>query len=188
MLRMVLVALISSVLSISIWAQTCTDIRSFDFKNATIHVAEADRNESPTPFDSSRGLARTFHLRNGIALSYEDAAPNLGTPDWQTKLVFDRAVHPEPSIWIRVIGLEDDHMSGTGAWHYVLAFSCDKGHLARRFQFTSEGLKLSHLDDHTLQLDQAIWLSDDSHAEPSGHRELTYTWDARVHQYRLTNK
>ncbi len=100
----------------------------------------------------------------------------------------DREAHPEPTIWIRVIELEDDHLTGTGTWHYLLAFSCEKGHLARKFQFSAEGVFLEHLDDQTLKLGQGIWTPTDSPADPSRRRELTYKWNTRVHQYRLISK
>lgn len=186
--RLFLFTLLFGLLSYSASAQTCIDIRRFDFKNAAIHVSESDANELQTLFNASRGDARTFHLRDGVGLTYDFPESNPQTPDWRTELITDREAHPEPTIWIRVIGLEDDHLTGTGTWHYVLAFSCEKGHLVRKFQFSAEGVHLKHLDDQTLQLGQGIWISSDSHADPSRERELTYKWDAQLHQYRLTSK
>jgi len=181
MSRILLAALTFSLFSNSAWAQACADVRRFDFRNATIHVGSSDKNELQTLFNEPHRLALTFHLRDGVALSYDDPSAKSGTPDWKAELVLDREVHPEPSIWIHVIVLEDVHMTGTGTWNYVMAFGCDKGRLVRKFQFTSEGVSLKHLDDQTLQLYQGIWLPTD----PSRHRELIYKWDARVHQYRL---
>lgn len=183
--RKVLVTLALWLIAASVWAQNCADIRRFNFKSAAIHVVRADENELQTLFSSSRDEALTFRLRNGVALAYDDPALNSKKPDWRAELVMDREVHPEPAIWIRVIGIDDDHMTGTGTWRYILAFSCEKGHLVRKFQFTSEGVALKYLDNQTLQLTQLIWAETDSHADPSGRRELTYNWDTRIHKYRL---
>ena len=187
MIRMLLVAFTFCLLSSSAWSQACADIRRFDFRNATIRVGSFDINKLTGVFNDSRGLALTFRLRNGVALTYEDPASKSETPDWQAELVVNREVHPEPSIWMRVIVLEDVHMTGTGTWRYIVAFGCEKGRLVQKFQFTSEGIYLKHLDNQALQLYQAIWLPTDSHADPSSHRELIYKWDARVHQYRLAD-
>jgi len=184
MLRTLLIGLTLCLASNSVWAQDCADIRHVDLKNATIHVGAHDQNDLQDLFNASRRDSRTFRLRNGVGLTY-DASVDSKTPDWRTELVMNREVHPEPSIWIRVIGLEDVHMTGTGTWFYILALGCEKGHLVRKFQFSSEAVELKYLDNQTLQLTQGIWSPTDDHADPSGHRELTYKWDAGVHRYRL---
>lgn len=185
MLRALFVLFAICLSSNSAWPQACADIRRFDFNNVNIHVGLSDRNELRTLYNDPRGLALTFRLRNGVALTYDDPFSKSKTLDWQAELDTNREVHPEPSVWIRVIKFEDVHVTGTGTWHYIMAFGCDKGHLVRKFQFTAEGVYLKHLDDETLQLYQGIWTPTDSHADPSRHRELTYKWDVRVHQYRL---
>lgn len=188
MFHTAVVMVLSVFFSISVWGQNCEDIRRFDFKNATIHVGKSDANELQALYNGPRGLALTYHLRDGIGLTNDFPQFNPKTADWKAELSMDREAHPEPTIWIRVIELEDDHLTGTGTWHYLLAFSCEKGHLARKFQFSAEGVFLEHLDDQTLKLGQGIWTPTDSHADPSRRRELTYKWNTRVHQYRLISK
>lgn len=183
MLRIFLVGFAFCLTSDSVCAQTCKDVRHYDFKNSIIRVGAQDENELQTLNNSSRGDARVFRLKNGVGLTYN--FPISKTPDWQAELVMDREAHPEPSIWIRVIALEDVHMTGTGTWRYILAFSCEDGRLVRKFQFTSEGVVLKYLDNETLQLTQAIWKPTDAHADPSEYRDLSYKWDSKVHQYRL---
>jgi hypothetical protein len=164
--------------------QACSDIRHFDFKNATIHVGSADDNDLETLYNSSRAEALTFRLRNGVAETYDGSPVTSGVPDWRAELLQDHEVHPEASKWIRVIVLEEDHLAGTGTWHYVLAFGCNKGRLTRLFQFSAEGLSLEHMDDQTMELHQGIWTPTDSHADPSRQRALTYKWNTREHRYR----
>jgi hypothetical protein len=185
MFRTAVGIVLSVAFSASVWSQNCTDIRRFDFKNATIHVGKSDANELGALYNAPRGIALAFHLRDGVALTYDGSPPISNTPDWRAELVADREVHPEASIWIRVISLEDVHMTGTGTWIYVLGFGCERGHLIREFQFSSEGTMLKHLDNQSLQILQGIWSPTDAHADPSRRRELTFKWDAQVHRYRL---
>jgi hypothetical protein len=174
--------------SASVRSQSCTDIRRFDFRNSTIHVGESDTNELQALYNAPRGLALTFYLRDGVGLTYDFPQSNPKAPDWRAELTTDREAHPEPKLWIRVIELVDDHLTGTGTWRYVLAFSCENGHLIRKFQFSAEGVFLEHLDDKTLQLGQGIWVPSDSHADPSHRRTLTFKWNVRLHQYSLSSE
>lgn len=172
-------------------AQACKDIRTFDFKNTTIHVGPNDQNKLPptiegpnaSAFNGPADAPDSFRLRDGTGLIYDD--PNSAeTLEWRVDLISDRLVHPDPSIWLRVIYLDRDHLAGTGTWYYVMAFACEKGRLVREFQFSSLGLLLKHLDDQTIQLDQEIWEPEDAHVDPSKHRVLTYHWNAQEHRYR----
>lgn len=184
MVRRLFVVLVFCLLLNSAQGQACSDIKRFDFKNAIIQVGSTDDNELPTLYNASRAEALTFHLKDGVAETYDGSPLESGVPDWRAELLQDRQAHPEPSTWIRVIVLEDNHLTGTGTWHYVLAFGCNTGRLARLFQFTAEGVSLGHLDDQTLELHQGIWTATDSHADPSRQRVLTYKWNAQQHRYR----
>jgi hypothetical protein len=166
--------LVFCLLSISAQSQACSNVRHFDFKNVTIHTAPSD--------DGSRQGSETFHLRDGITFISDDP-DSLESHDWKVELLEDHAVHPDPLTWIRVIVLERDHLTGTGTWHYILAFSCQEGHLVRLFQYSSTGVNLMHLDDQSLQLYQAIRAPTDSYANPSRHSVLSYKWNAKEHRY-----
>jgi hypothetical protein len=175
MIRLFFGLLAFCLFSNSAWAQRCVDVRHFDFKNATIYTAPYD--------EGSHTGADSFRLRDGTAFLSEDPLSSK-SHDWQVDLLDDREVHPDPTTWLHVIVLDRDHLTGTGTWYYVMAFSCNNGRLIRRFQYSSEGVSLEHLDDQTLQLYQAIWAPTDSHASPSKHQELVYKWNAKEHRYR----
>jgi hypothetical protein len=183
MIRLSFGLLALCLLSNSAWAQRCVDVRHFDFKNATIRVGTYDENELQTLFNSRSPFEYTFHLHDGIAYLSDDPG-SLKSHDWQVDLLEDREVHPDPRTWLHVIVLDRDHLTGTGTWYYVLAFSCNNGHLIRQFQFSSGGVILKSPDDQTLHLYQTIWALNDSHADPSGERELVYKWNAKEHRYR----
>lgn len=156
-------------------AQICTDIRRFDMRNATIHMSAQD--------DGGKLAPPVFHLHDGVDRIFE-----FGSLEWQVELDSDRTVHPDAATWLRVVMLEDVHMGGSGTLNFVLAFDCEKGRLVRLFQYGSEGIRLKHLDDRTLALDQAVPGPDDSDASPSEYCEVIYQWVARDHRYHHTGK
>jgi hypothetical protein len=156
-------------------AQTCTDVRHFDFSNAAVQIAAKD--------EGGNSGSDVFHLQGGVGfLSDDPSSPK--SRDWHLSLLVDRLEHPDSLTWIRVIVLDKDHITGTGDWHYILVFGCARGAIVRLFQYGSEGVILKHLNDQTLQLYQAIWATTDAHCCPSKHLEVAYKWNAQRHRYR----
>lgn len=174
MLRFMLLILMCGAAISTAAAQSCSDIRSFDFKNATIITAARD--------DGSRQEVDSFHFQNGKGFTSDDP-DNPQEHDWQLELDSDHLVHPDPSMWLRVIEFDRDHITGTGDWYYVMAFTCRNGHLFRVFQYSSEGVSLKHLDGSNLELYDAVWALNDAHCCPSRHSEIVYQWDAGSHRY-----
>jgi hypothetical protein len=188
MLRLLLPFLACFLFATSALAQACTDIRTFDFKNATIQTGTKDENHIPiTAFNSPQGETETFHLTNGSGFQSDDP-DNPQSHDWGITLTSDHHVHPDPSTWARVLGVERDHLTGTGTFDFVLALTCSHGRVTRIFQFSDEGVRLERFDNHDLVLDQSIWAPDDAHCCPTLHRKLFYRWDTKVHRYRLVRK
>ncbi len=155
-------------------AQTCADVKTFDFRNATIEVAARD--------DGGHAGVDSFHLRDGVAFTSDDP-DSPDAHDWRVNVVLDRTVHPEAQTWLRVLVLEKDHLTGSGSWYYVLAFGCRNGKVSRVFQYVSLNVSLQHLDDAEIDLHQAVRLPGDSQAEPSWHCDLVYRWSAAEHRY-----
>lgn len=167
-----------------IQSQTCSDIRTFDFKNATLHLSPDDQNELKGLFNEPYAFPFYFHLHNGVGFISDDGG---FTQQWKETLLDDRPLHPEPATWLRLIVLQHEHLKGTGTWRYVLIFRCEDQLLLPIFQFNSEGTRVEHLDDHGFQLSQTIWSPSDPHDAPSKHRELSYQWSPREHRYLRTH-
>ena len=173
MRRLALLFILGSI-SGAVRAQTCSNVRSFDFRNASIPIAAQD--------DGGSSGADFFRLQDGRGFSSDDP-DSAQSHDWQLDLVADRLEHPDPSTWIRIIVVDKDHLTGTGDWHYVMAFDCQHGSLVSLFQYGSEGVELKHLSERTLILYQEVWKKDDPHCCPSGHTILAYHWNAARHRY-----
>jgi hypothetical protein len=172
MFRLVVLASIFSVLPIAGRAQVCSDIRRFDFKNATIPIAGPDEG----------GFAgvRVFRLQDGTGFQSDDSPDEH---DWQLSLLSDRLEHPDQGTWVRIIEVERKHLTGTGDWHYIFAFDCARGQLETLFQYGAEGVVLEQAGDGKLVLRQAVWVGDDAHCCPSSNQQKAYLWDARRHRY-----
>lgn len=184
MLRPLVVLLAFGLTAKIAWTQTCVDVRAVDFRNAAIRTGAADANEAGLLFGGAAPLTDGFELRRGVALLRDDPEAAGSAPDWRVELVTDRKIHAGADTWVRVLLLEENHLSGTGMWEVVLAYACERGKLVRLFQFSGEGVSLMHLDAEKLQLYQALWKPSDPHCCPSRHVELTYAWDAETHRYR----
>jgi hypothetical protein len=188
MLRLLLPFLACFLFATSALSQTCTDIRTFDFGNATIHTGTKDENHiNATAFNGAFGDGETFHIVDGKGFRSDDP-DNPQSHDWGITITSNHLVHPDPLTWARVLEVERDHLTGTGTIDFVLVFTCSHGRVTRIFQFSDEGVRLERFDNHDLVLDQTIWAPDDDHASPSLHRELFYRWDAKLHRYRLVRK
>ncbi|HTH52645.1 MAG TPA: hypothetical protein VL495_01760 [Edaphobacter sp.] len=166
-------------------AQTCTDIRTFDFKDAIVHLSSQDENEAKGLFNAPYPNSFWFRLHNGTG----SISPDGGvTQEWHEELLDDRTVHPEPSLWLRVLVLEHRHLLGSGTWRYILILRCEDHLLTPVFQFNAEGVRLEHLDDSGFKLSQTLWTPTDPHSHPSKHRDLFYRWSPRQHRYLRTEE
>ena len=139
-------------------------------------------NHSKGLFNSPDLKPESFRLQNGEGfLSDDPDSPE--SQDWQINLDSDQTIHPDPATWVRVLVLNRDHLTGTGNWFYVVVFECEREHITRIFQFSSEGVSLKYLDEKALVLGLDIWTRDDAHCCPSQHNELIYQWNAQEHRY-----
>jgi hypothetical protein len=174
MFRPVSILISFVLLSAHAKSQSCTDIRTFDFKNAAVPIAARD--------DGGHSGPDTFHLQDGKGFISDN--PDLTqSRDWQLNLFGDRLIHPDASTWLRVITIDRLHLTGTGDWNYILAFTCTKGSLEPIFQYGSEGAEIKHLDAHTLELSQAVRAENDAHCCPSKVKQIIYHWNAKLHRY-----
>jgi hypothetical protein len=186
-LRALLIPVLLNVLSLFCVAQSCDDIQKVDFRNMRIVVAgeRADQNELTTLYNAPLGKVH-FNMRHGIAHHWDggdvedpgflDYVDKDHPPDWEAKIVQDKLANPSGFLAVRFIEIFDLHLTGTGAWFYVLGFTCDAGKLKRMFQFTSMYASLKSLKDDSFTIKQHVWQRDDPEAGPSAMRWLHYQW------------
>jgi len=183
-----LLALISfSAFSTYCFAQSCADIGKVDFRNVRIMIAgkSADHNELTTYNNEPTGKYH-FNMRHGVAHHWDggdiedpgflDYADKDRPPDWEAKIVLDKVVTPPRASAVRFIQLEDEHLTGTGEWFYVLGFTCYARKLKRVFQFTSRGVTLRAVNDDSFILEHGVWQKGDPEMGPSSMRRLRYQW------------
>jgi hypothetical protein len=159
--------------------QACSDIRSFDLRNATISSSSAG---------GSTGGHSVFHFQNGKAFIDDDSVSvNSQTHDWELEITSNVLIHPDFSTWLRVITFDRTHLTGTGTWNYVMAFTC-KQQLIQVFEYSGLYLRLTHLDKQTLVLEQEIRKKNDPYCCPTGRQQITYRWDPEAHSYFLDTR
>lgn len=168
---------IFSLMSIAAGAQTCSSIKQFNFRNSQIPIAAQYAG-------GVRSGPELFRLQDGAGFVSDDP-DNPQSHDWSLDLLTDRLEHPDPATWVRVVVVDKSHLTGTGDWHYVMAFGCKDGFLTSLFQVGHEGLMLQHVTDQTLELYEMIWDKGDAHCCPSRHMDLIYKWSPQRHRYDL---
>jgi hypothetical protein len=193
-LRAFLISVLLNVLSPFCGAQSCDNIQKVDFRNMRIVIADknADQNELTTYNNAPTGKYH-FNMRHGVAHhwdggdvedpSFLDYVDKERPPDWEAKITQDKVVNPSGSAGIRFVRIMDLHLTGTGAWFYILGFTCDAGKLKRVFQFTSMDVTLNALQDDSLIIQQAIWQKDDPEMGGSAMRRLRYQWSPEKERY-----
>jgi len=106
-MRVVLVVFISSILS---QAQPCHDIRSIDFRNATVRTNLTDENELTGSFNTSRG-AGTFNFKDGISEYFsDDAQRKAGTPEGRATISRDSVLIPPAGPVVRFFLITEEHL------------------------------------------------------------------------------
>lgn len=185
MLRPVLVLLGCWLWWNSAWGQACTDVRAVDFKNAAIRTGPPGPNEAGLLLNGATPAPESFELHNGGTMLHDDPdAKPSSSADWQIRLAVDRRVRTDEATWVRVIVLDEYHLSGTGTWEVIQAYACKRGHLLRLMQYSGLDVSLTHVSPQRVDLYQPIWKASDPQCCPTRHLELGYAWDPAEHRYR----
>jgi len=172
--RLALLILLGSLLGD---AQTCDDIRAFDFRNATIHSASFDDNELASLFNSSRHF--NFQFKNGVAdlyirgHQYQD-----GIPEARAKIVADEVAVVPDGPTVRFLQLNWEHLKGTGSFAAVIGLTCSNGEAKPIFQFSADAVTFAIGPGDHLEIQQDIWTDKDAHCCPSQRRKIYYGWSA----------
>ena len=147
----------------------CTDISRIDLRNATIPLEDA-------------GL---FKLVDGKGCT-SDAVP--GKCDWKQTLTMDRMLYPDKANALRLIKVNSTHVTGSGAWDYVLVLKCLGGQMMTVFQRQYPyGAKLEFAENGVLKIESGHWLRDDAECCPSKKRIESLNWNGERSSFELSD-
>ena len=182
LIRIVFLAFVSPLVA---QAQPCNDIRSVDFRDATIRTSPTDENELTGLFNFSRG-AETFNFKNGVSEEFSDEAQRkAGTPDSRSTISLDSVLTPPSGPVVRFLVVSSNHLQGTGAHSFVLGFVCRNDTIQQVFQFSTEyGPAFEINPEGQLIITQRIWAEHDPHCCPSQTRTLYYAWDTEKNRFK----
>ncbi len=158
-------------------AAACKGVSNIDFQNNIV-----DWGGGRLKFKDGRACT-TEGLLPG---QNPDCDCDSGKCDWQMKVSEDRLLSPEPGWQLRLLIVEEDHLTGSGAWGRVLLYECQNHQLKTvmdqrylygvQFCATKDGFKLEYGD----------WFPGDPRCCPSGRREDFFRWERAEHKYLRT--
>ncbi len=177
------------------FAQACRDIATVDFRNSVIQAKPYSGRPFYGPFNGP-GAGGDFRLRDGVFPEYEGFTPRelaalsvkerkevTSKPDWETTIEHDEVWRPGGTSNLRVLVLSQVHLTGTGAFIYVLAFECNARAVRKVFEASGEGVKLERTTADGIDISVGVWGSGDGHCCPSRVVDLHYTWSPQKHQF-----
>jgi hypothetical protein len=198
--------LMRTVAPISIWlvfvfgasnaiaAVSCRDIASVDFRNQVIRA----RSDSGKPYYgvfNGPGPGGPLRLRDGVFLQW-DLTPGMwamlspdereetnGKPDWKTTIQQDITLHPTPTMDVRLLVLDQVHLTGTGSFTYIFGFQCAAGSLTKVFEASAEGIRFERTTENGMDISVAIWNKDDAHCCPRREVHLRYRWSPSLKRF-----
>jgi hypothetical protein len=153
----------------AVGTRTCTDIRSVDFSNLKFESA---------------GMVFAFHKGKAYSWDCRDCA-DRDKPDWGAKIEQDKIISPAPGIRIRFLLVENNHLTGTGAWYHVVGFRCEptgsqnRGRLLKVFDRNGMSLQLESIDN------QGVTLTTATVPGKPIVEHFTYKWDNDTSQFVL---
>jgi len=144
-----------------------SDIATLDFKNATVTTT-----------------GRTFAFQDGTA--YNSDTPGNEKSDWEATIEKDTTVSPAPGVKTRFLLIADSHLTGTGAWLYLMGFRCEPlnshsptGHFLKVFEMKALSLSVERLDDNR------VVVSIHPFSGKPTTKHFAYKWDRGTGKFRL---
>jgi len=146
----------------------CHDLKAVDFANMKLDIP---------------GWGEV-KLSDGVGYASED--PDFSeSKDWKIIIGQDDIIRPSLSVTIRLLIVNCNHLTGSGAWDHVLIYCCRKGKLVRIFQeCLPSGVRIQKANDE-LTFTYAEWTKADPHCCPSLERISKYRWNQGAKTYIL---
>lgn len=113
-------------------------------------------------------------FRQGKAYTSDGSSPK----DWEHTLSTDQILKPHHNKEIRLIVINSNHLTGSGAWDTVIALDCVRGTLKKIFEKKYlHGVNIKIRQDDELLLISGEWQPTDPMCCPSKEKRETYQWN-----------
>ena len=145
-------------------------------------IEKMDFNEAALSFGS-----QSLRFQNGKACTSDQAIED--GCDWQHTLTVDQILVPTPSQTIRLIVINSNHLTGSGAWDHVFFFRCRNGHAVSDFSESYRyGVKIEKRSNTELWLVSGEWLKGDPDCCPSRQKTEIFRWDSKKSAFAMRTK
>jgi hypothetical protein len=145
-------------------------------------IEEMDFNEAALSFG-----AQPLRFRNGKACTSDQAIAD--GCDWQHTITVDQTLVPTPGQTIRLIVINSNHLTGSGAWDHVFFFRCRNGRAVSEFSESYRyGVKIEKRSNTELRLVSGEWLKGDPDCCPSRQKTEIFRWDSKKNAFAMSTK
>ena len=114
-------------------------------------------------------------FKNGVSCQPDDLP---GRCEWEGRIVDDRVLDSRAGSERRLVRLNDNHLTGSGAWDYLSIFVCVAGQalpvFRDRFLY---GVRVEEASPQSLSLISGEWTPRDAMCCPSRRKRQIYRWN-----------
>jgi hypothetical protein len=123
-------------------------------------------------------------LKNDILCQPDSGRP--GRCEWEGRIVDDRVLESRAGSERRLVRLNDDHLTGSGAWDYLSVFICVAGNTVPVFRDRfHHGVRVEEASPQILSVISGEWNPPDPTCRPSRRKRQVYQWDSVCRLYIL---
>ena len=145
-------------------------------------IEKVDFNNSELSFG-----AKSLRFRDGKACTKE--GEDSGPCDWEHVVTFDKVLIPEPGRAVRLMIINSNHLTGSGASDHVLLFECRNGRVVSVFNESYlYGVTIEKLASTEFSLISGEWLKNDQECCPSRKKREVLRWDRKTGAFILSKK
>ncbi len=106
--------------------------------------------------------------------------------DWEHEISGNELLKPVPDKEVRIIIINSNHKTGSGAWDTVLVFDCINGAVRKVFENKYlYGVKIEKITDGEFLLTSGAWQPKDPMCCPTKDKHERYQWDSAKGTYIL---
>lgn len=108
--------------------------------------------------------------------------------DWEHKITRDEIFRLSPSREVRLVVINSNHLTGSGAWDAVVVFDCVDGLMKEMFEKSHlYGERIEHTGKGELVFVSGKWAKGDPMCCPSEVRSEVYRWDEMAGTFNLVD-